>query len=131
MTVSGGTVLLNSDLVKTGSSNAGTTAATLALTGGTLDMQGDFRVNYAGVGTTFNNAGTFVKSAGTGSGSVLNAFNNTGTVNVNSGTWTNNDGAITVFGDQRTLIAAVGDTVAIGVANIGRVANREECSNVW
>jgi hypothetical protein len=67
----------------------GTAAATLNnLATGLVDVQGDASVatgDASGL-DTFNNAGTFQKSAGSGSTSVGVAFNNTGTVLAHSGT---------------------------------------------
>ncbi len=40
----------------------------------------------AGTAGTFNNSGTFRKSAGTGTSTIANPFNNTGTVDVQTGT---------------------------------------------
>ncbi len=61
-------------------------------TGGTFDAQNDVQI-FRGTGalSTFNNAGTFQKSAGTGTTTIGGAsfpvaFNNTGTVTVLTGT---------------------------------------------
>ncbi len=55
---------------------------------GTWDAQTDGAaiVNYYLGATSFNNSGTFKKSAGTGTTSISIAFTNTGTVDVQSGT---------------------------------------------
>ncbi|MFG6488662.1 beta strand repeat-containing protein [Roseateles sp. BYS78W] len=68
------------------------TQATFAnLAGATFDLQGDF--NISGTGTAsgalvslFDNAGVFRKSAGTGVATITAAFNNRGSVEVQSGT---------------------------------------------
>jgi hypothetical protein len=51
---------------------------------GNYELQQGEILNYDGVGT-FNNSGTFKKTT-TGTGTIRIAFNNTGTVNVESGT---------------------------------------------
>jgi hypothetical protein len=58
------------------------------LPGGTWDAQGDagFVWNLVGVTPALNNAGTFRKSAGTGTTTVAVTFSNTGTVDVQTGT---------------------------------------------
>jgi hypothetical protein len=53
------------------------------LTGATFDIQNDENTSGSGV---FNNAGTLIKSAGPGTFGIHNPFNNSGTVNVSSGT---------------------------------------------
>ena len=55
--------------------------------GGTWLAQGDLGMNF-GNGGTFNNTGTFTRNTGTGTYALHNAlaFNNSGTVNVQSGT---------------------------------------------
>jgi len=94
LTISGGTSLTNG---RTLNNNAMTTQTATLNTGsgtgatinnnGTWDLQGDFTF-LGGFGGTniFNNAGTFTKSGGAGSGTAAGAFNNTGTANANSGT---------------------------------------------
>jgi hypothetical protein len=74
--------------------------------------QGDHEGYYANQGRgTFNNAGTFRKSGGTGTSSISGAiaFNNTGTVEVTSGTLAIGSGTSTdgrfVFANGGTLIA--------------------------
>ncbi|MBI4331411.1 MAG: hypothetical protein HY673_09035, partial [Chloroflexi bacterium] len=55
--------------------------------GGVLNVQGDNSLSlYGGGSKILNNAGTLNKSAGTGAATFYVPFNNTGTVNVNSGT---------------------------------------------
>ncbi|HJT36519.1 MAG TPA: hypothetical protein VJ783_31135, partial [Pirellulales bacterium] len=53
--------------------------------GATFDMQSDANYNVFGA-STFNNAGTFTKSIGTAATHVNPAFNNSGSVDVKSGT---------------------------------------------
>jgi YD repeat-containing protein len=64
--------------------------------GATFDVQSDsgfFLSAIGGADATFNNAGTFMKSGGTGNTDVANViFNNTGRVDVKSGTVTLEDG---------------------------------------
>ena len=52
----------------------------------TFNAQIDGTYSGSGTGTVFNNAGTVVKSAGTGTTYFSVPFNNTGTVTVQSGT---------------------------------------------
>ena len=54
--------------------------------GALFDIQNDTLLNYNFGGELFNNAGTLRKSAGTNTTTVSVQFNNTGTVNVQSGT---------------------------------------------
>ena len=54
--------------------------------GALYDLQGDGGLTYGYGGGTVNNAGTFRKSGGTGTSAVNVDFNNTGTVEVDSGT---------------------------------------------
>jgi hypothetical protein len=57
--------------------------------GGTFTAQNDEQIAPSGATATFNNAGTFTKSAGAGGSAATVVgvpFNNTGTVNVNTGT---------------------------------------------
>ncbi len=56
------------------------------------DFNGNFAFNQGGVRTQFNNAGTFTKSGGTGTTTFSTALNNSGTVNVDSGTLAFNGG---------------------------------------
>ncbi len=58
------------------------------LLGGTFlaSFDGVFAADQGGALATFNNAGTFSKTAGAGTSTFSTAFNNTGTVNVQSGT---------------------------------------------
>ena len=54
--------------------------------GATFDMQGDFGLDYsAGAYATFNNAGTLLKSAGTGNSYLQANFVNSGTAELKSG----------------------------------------------
>ena len=66
----------------TGSGGTFTNQAT-----GTFDtnFDGSFSYNLGGAQSQFNNAGTFTKSGGSGSTVFTSLFNNTGTVNGNSG----------------------------------------------
>jgi hypothetical protein len=58
------------------------------LAGATVDAQSDAAFNWQGIGAmpTFNNAGLVQKSAGAGTTSIGANFNNSGTVNAQSGT---------------------------------------------
>jgi hypothetical protein len=65
----------------------GTNATIRNLAGGLYDCQSNFSISqYGGSGQTFDNAGTFRKSTATGSSLVNWSFNNSGTVDVKSGT---------------------------------------------
>ncbi len=82
---------------------------------GTWDSQTDnvFIVNRYGGATTFNNVGTFKKSAGTGISYVDIPFLNTGTVDVQTGTFSlrgggNSTNALRVSGASTTLLFAIG-----------------------
>ena len=82
---------------------------------GTWDAQTDGAaiINYYGGATTFNNSGTFKKSAGTGTTSITIAFTNTGTVDVQSGTLSlgangSSSAALNVSGASATLLFAAG-----------------------
>ncbi|MCI0394770.1 MAG: hypothetical protein L0322_07495, partial [Chloroflexi bacterium] len=55
------------------------------LAGATFDMQHDGPINNTN-NAVFNNAGTFIKSAGSGAANVYTAFNNSGLVEIQSGT---------------------------------------------
>ena len=56
------------------------------------NFDGSFSYNLGGTQSQFNNAGTFTKSGGSGSTIFTSLFNNTGTVNANSGTIAFNGG---------------------------------------
>ncbi len=76
----------------TGPIGSGNGAIFNNLAGGVFDVQNDAGFFYncgslCGTAATFNNAGTFQKTAGTGTtGFITTLFNNTGTVTVQSGT---------------------------------------------
>ena len=55
-------------------------------TGASLDIQNDLPWYSDTTATTFNNAGTLTESAGTGTTTIYAAFNNSGSVDVQSGT---------------------------------------------
>ena len=67
---------------------AGDGAVINNLAGGTFDLRGPVGINYSGSGAapTFNNGGLFERSSFTGTSFVNIAFNNTGTVEAQSGT---------------------------------------------
>ena len=82
---------------------------------GTWDSQTDnvAIVNNYGGAATFNNSGTFKKSAGVGITTISIPFNNTGTVDVQSGTISltgggSNTTALTVSGASATLLFGAG-----------------------
>jgi hypothetical protein len=86
-----GRMLVNAGTINwagTGSISGGSSAVTIEnQLGGVFDAQDDTSlVVSTDVGQTINNAGTFKKSAGTGTTTVAWRFNNTGTVQVQSGT---------------------------------------------
>jgi hypothetical protein len=62
----------------------------------TTDFDGSFSHDQGGTPLAFNNAGTFTKSGGNGSTNFSVDFNNTGTVNIDSGT------LVTTRGFQQT-----------------------------
>jgi hypothetical protein len=81
-----------------------------------------------GTTPTFNNAGTFIKAAGTGTTSIFVPFNNTGLVSAYSGTvqlggGNESSGSFSV-GDGCTLAFAGNTTLASGVSGSGNVAFR-------
>jgi hypothetical protein len=65
---------------------AGNLAVVNNLAGGVFDLQGNSGFTYSGIGATFNNSGTFRKSAGVGTSSLNIEFNNAGLVKVGAGT---------------------------------------------
>ncbi|MFQ5796053.1 MAG: CARDB domain-containing protein, partial [Candidatus Bipolaricaulia bacterium] len=79
------------------------------LASGLFDVQNDqvFFFNQKGIISQFNNAGTFRKSAGTGFTDIDIVFNNSGTVDVNSGTL-----------NLTTVTQHVGNTLADGTWNV-------------
>lgn len=86
--------------------------------GATIDTNFDGTItgSVLGVNNTFNNEGTFTKSGGTGTtqGSLLLVFNNSGIVNVNSGTM-DFDGTGTHTG---TFNVAAGSTLSFSGTNV-------------
>ncbi|MEQ1858731.1 MAG: FG-GAP-like repeat-containing protein [Chthoniobacteraceae bacterium] len=93
LTLSGGTHTLNTRTLNNLAAATWTAGALDLLNGATINNQvgATFTTNFDGAilqfsSVTFNNAGTFTKSGGTGSTSSAAVFNNTGTVNINSGT---------------------------------------------
>ncbi len=87
----GRTIENSGTVVWTGSAQllGGDGARILNLAGGLFDLQSDSTLGYSGSGSqaTFANAGTFRKSAGTGTSTVSGTpFTNTGTVSVQTGT---------------------------------------------
>jgi len=102
------------------------------LAGATFDSQIDGPIGNVGDAGTFNNAGTFTKSAGTGVTAVGVPFNNSGTATVSSGTlafqgggtstgsFTGATGTTLDFGGNQSLAGPVsGDTVTF----VGHSAN--------
>lgn len=93
--------------------------------GGTLDLKGDFSVLLGGAGARFDNAGLFVKSAGTGIATLPVAFNNSGKVDVQSGTLRlsgggSHNGSFSAAAGARIELSG-GQTIAGAVATSGRV----------
>jgi hypothetical protein len=77
---------------------------------GTWTLAGDELILYTfGALPTFNNSGTLTKSAGLGAGQIATAFNNAGTLNVNSGTLQLTNGGI----GTGTFTIAAGDTLQV------------------
>ncbi|MCC6124260.1 MAG: hypothetical protein IT426_04815 [Pirellulales bacterium] len=86
-----GTSLVNAGTVaQSGYGNfyaQGTNAAFDNLAGGLFDCRSDSSIStFTGAGATFNNSGTFRKSAGSGKSLVAWTFNNAGIVEVQTGT---------------------------------------------
>ena len=92
-----------------------------------FDDQTDGTIGNSGAAGTFNNAGTFTKSAGTGTTAIGVPFNNTGTASVSSGTlafqgggtstgpYTGATGTTLDFEGLQSLAGAVsGNTVSFG-----------------
>ena len=88
--VAGRTLSNSGIIIQAGSgslySNGGTNIVNNQL-GATYDLQGDAGMTYSAAAGTFNNAGLFKKSAGSGTSNAIWFFNNTGTVEVQSGTF--------------------------------------------
>jgi len=112
----------------------GTGATLNNLASGTIDMQGDAALYLSGGGGPVNNAGLFEKSAGTGTTAVQVPFNNTGTVDVQTGTVSvagGTDtgaflvsGTLTFAGGARTMSATASITGSGSVvANGGATSN--------
>jgi hypothetical protein len=87
-----GRILANAGVcnwTSTGSNFQGSNGAVIEnLAGATFDAKSNATLNFHSVGgeSVFNNAGLFKKSAGTGITEINWTFNNTGTVQVNTGT---------------------------------------------
>jgi uncharacterized repeat protein (TIGR01451 family) len=81
----------------------------------TFDMQGDFGFSFGQGGTrgTFNSAGTFIKTAGTGSATLDVTFSNTGTLAVAVGTLLVNAPFTQTAGVTRLNGGALQTTVAL------------------
>jgi hypothetical protein len=79
--------------------------------GGTIDLTSDTGFQHGSSGANLNNAGTFRKSGGSGESYVNNgiAFNNTGAVEVNSGTLALHGGG----SSSGTFTVAAGKTPAL------------------
>jgi RHS repeat-associated protein len=92
-----------------GGISTGNGAAFINQAGATFDAQNDspYSESFTG-GSTFANAGTFRKSAGAGTTGVSVAFNNTGTVEVRSGTLSLSGGGM----DNGYFMVATGATLS-------------------
>ncbi len=75
-----------------GNLTAGNGAVINNLSGGTFDVTFDGRLNVGTAPATFNNAGEFRKTAGTGIANLILPFNNSGVVRAQSGTLSLDDG---------------------------------------
>lgn len=88
------------------------------LTSATIDMQSDARLIYrsdtGGAGGPLNNAGTFLKSGGSGAATIEVRFNNTGTVRLQTGTLDLIGGGISI--GSFTLEA--GTTLGLGASHL-------------
>jgi hypothetical protein len=81
-------------------------------TGATFAAQSDvYFYAYTGDSPTFNNAGTFTKAASSGTTTMQGLFNNTGTVDVQSGTLALTGGGVSTGG---TFTAEAGKTLVFG-----------------
>jgi len=81
--------------------------------GGVFDVQGDVVLDhFSGDNLTFTNAGTFRRSSGTGTATVEGIFNNTGTLDVQTGTVKLTLGGGTSSGQTTTV--ASGATLEFG-----------------
>jgi uncharacterized repeat protein (TIGR01451 family) len=73
--------------------NGGNGAVFNNLPGATLDLQNDLRIgSFLGGTDTVNNQGTLTRSTATGTFTIFAVFNNSGTVHVNTGTLSLNNG---------------------------------------
>jgi hypothetical protein len=80
------------------------------LSGATVDLQGDINFGSFPAAAPFNNAGTFLKSGGTGTSTLPVLLTNTGTTEVDSGTLVLSSGPLTNAG---SLIVSHGATFMI------------------
>jgi hypothetical protein len=91
--------------------------------GATYNITGDFSLganNYNGTGSSFNNAGTFAKTGGAATSSIISTFTNTGTISAITGTTLEFDGggtfAGTLTGAGTIAFASGSETFAAGLS---------------
>ncbi len=91
--------------------------------GATYNITGDFSLganNYNGTGSSFNNAGTFAKTGGGATSSIISTFTNTGTISAVAGTTLEFDGggtfAGTLTGAGTIAFASGSETFAAGLS---------------
>jgi len=94
------------------------------LSGATWDYHNDAAINSSGT-ATFNNAGTFEKTAGTDNTQVLPLFTNTGTVNADSGNFSFTGGAVTI-GGSGFLTSEPGTTISFTGNLLGSTQNADQ-----
>jgi hypothetical protein len=88
--------------------------------GGVFDIRNDPTFSVQSGSSAFNNAGTFKKSAGTGTATISTDFNNTGTVDVQSGTLSLNSGGTSTSGNFNAVSGATLQFVGGTHNQIGR-----------
>jgi hypothetical protein len=102
------------------------------MAGALYNMQGNVQIT-GNFGGTINNAGTFWKSAGTGTSTISNsiAFNNTGTVEVDSGTliFGNGPAPLTVTPDNQ--VKTYGDTFGAFTGSIVGIENGDNITATY
>ena len=94
------------------------------LSGATWDYHNDAAINSSGT-ATFNNAGTFEKTAGSGATQVLPLFTNTGTVNAETGNFSFTGGAVTI-GGSGCLTSEPGTTISFTGNLLGATQNADQ-----
>src|SRR4029077_15470462 len=91
--------------------------------GGSFDAQSDAGFNNFGSPSTFNNAGTFTKSAGSGTLAIYSIFNNSGSVQVLSGTLSLPNSGTIAFDGSSVLASSSGTTIQITSSMLGNTTD--------